>query len=683
MSRTETFPTGVRSFGRIATAAVVGALVIGAAAGTAEAKKRKRIDPRLYRNPLVLTSFLQEGRLDVHRNEPLTFRFSAMLQKSSVDNRSIRVTEVTGGGLRPAVGALVTKQNTIRFDPTRTQLNYNESRKKNTTVTDKDNPVGFAAYMDFAVTIPGPPEFHVLRNSQGAGILQGYVADFRTDGTYDDPVAGQPIFVGEAGSGQLGFDPPRSGATGLVDEDAIIILEFNEPILIDTLDPSTTVLVRRVTVNEYVPGFIRLDPGDRSGRRFQFVPSLGFGSDEANLSGWDIEVQLTQGITDLAGNPLKRPVTAPLFRTRYVPGKPSSSIVNESFVDQVKMDASTPTLGGEWNTLEKGALRGGAASTYTPVEVIYTSAVVGSPSVVRTRVNDPLVTSQSQAGCIARPAGSRAQMLYVPGDVGVDAAITSVGWGPSSNALFGSAYDSVDLRLGHSSLNSLSNDFNGNYLGNPVKVYEGQYIVPQAKNIKTTDPQNANGVSPDPTATGFWLWPTFTAPFEWNGTNNLIFDAAVKSGNNCQILRIAFIPAGIAFPNRRAVATNYQAATADVAPDTVVYDIQFRKRRRTTRAISKFYELASDSPVFAAPVISPVGQSGGVQVIVEMEGAHGTADPLNPGGFIPNPTTATGWTTDVTEVDGHRFFRFRFTMIANLSSGQTARITSAQFPYQF
>ena len=667
---------------RIALGAAAGAVVIGAAAGTAEA--RRKLDPRLFTNPLVLTSFLQSGRIDVHRNEPLLFRFSAILRKGSVDNRSLRVTEVTGTGLRPAVGALITKNNTIKFDPTRTQRNYDESRKRNAPVIDKDNPEGFASFMDFSVHIPGPPEFHVLRNRQGAGIIQSFLSDFRSDGTYDDPVLGQPIFIGSNGTGQLGFDPPKSGSTGLVDEDAVIILEFNEPISIDSLDPSTTVLVRRVTVNEYVPGFVRIDPSDRSGRRFHFVPSLGFGSDEANLSGWDIEVQLTQGIVDLAGNPLKRPFIAPLFRTRYVPGKPSSSIVNESFVNQTKMDPVTPNEGGEWNTLEKGACKGGAPTTYTPIDVIYTSAVVGSPSVVRTRVNDPLVTTLSQAGCVSRPAGSRAQMLYVPGDVGVEAAITAVGWGPSSNALFGSAYDFVSMRMGHSSLNSLSNDFTANFnVGNSLKVFEGQYIVPQAKNIKTTDPQNANGVSPDPTATGFWLWPTFTSPFEWNGSNNLIFDSAVKAGNNCQILRIAFIPAGIAFPNRRAVATNYLGATADIAPDTVVYDIQFRKRRRTTRATSLFYELASDNPVFAAPVVSPVGQPGGVQMVVEMEGADGKPDPLNPGGFIPNTPPATGWTTDVSEVDGHRFFRFRFIMVANLASGQTARVTSIQFPYQF
>jgi hypothetical protein len=56
------------------------------------------------------------------------------------------------------------------------------------------------------------------------------------------------------------------------------------------------------------------------------VPSVGFGSDIANLQGWDIQITLTAGITDLAGNSLKRPVTFPVFRTRYVAGKPSCSL---------------------------------------------------------------------------------------------------------------------------------------------------------------------------------------------------------------------------------------------------------------------------------------------------------------------------------------------------------------------
>ena len=668
---------------RFLAALVGGAALIAATGGVAEAR-RQRIDPALYRRPLVLTSFVQNGRTDVKRNETLLFKFSAVVRKGSVNSRALRVLQQTNGGAKQATGALIPRNNTVRFVPTRTQRNYDDSRRPQSTITEGDNPPGFPSYTDFVVQVPGPPELRTLKNARGQRILQAYTGDFRTNASYDDPVEGQPYFVGSSGSGNLGFDPPRSGSTGLVDEDAIIELEFSEPIDIDTLDPSSTVLVFRTRVNEAVPGFIRLDPNDRTGRKFQFVPSLGFGSDDAYLSGWDIQVTLTDGIKDLAGNPLNRPYVAPLFRTRYVAGKRSASIISESFSNQLRMDPATVTDGGEWNTIENGSLRGGAPTTYPPQDVNYRLNPPGV-TVALTRQNDPLVTDQSQGtSCFVRPNGSRAQMLYTSGDVGEAAAIVSAGWGPSSNALFGSSHPEITLEMGHTSNTAVVSDMTSNVnVGNSVQVYRGEYLVPQAKNVKPSDPVDGSGVTKDPAATGFWNWPTFTSPFEWNGVNNLIFDASCQPAVTCQIMRGGFIPAGIPFPNRRAVGTNYTAVNADFTTDTVVLDARFNKRRRTTRATSLWYELASDRPQFAAPIVSPVGQPGGVTVIVEVEGCDGKPDPLSPGGFIPNLSTSTGFQTDVSKIDLHRFFRFRISMSSNLQTNQTARITSLQVPYQF
>jgi len=663
------------------------AVVVAASAGVAEAK-RPKVDPALLRAPLVLTSFVQNNRLDVRRNEPLTFKFSAVLRKGSLDSRSLRVLQQTGSGAKQATGALIGRNNVVTFDPTRSQRNYDDSQRPDSVVTGGDNAGGFASFTDFVVQIPGPPNLHTLQNSRGNRILQQFSGSFRTNGTYFDSTAGQPYFIGDGGTGNLGFDPPRSGSTGLVDEDALIELEFNEPVDIDTLDPSSTVLVTRVRVNEAVPGYVRLDPNDRSGRKFQFVPSLGFGSDEANLAGWDIQVILTEGIKDLAGNSLKRPYTAPLFRTRYVPGKRSASIISETFANQSKMDPVTVTDGGEWNTLEKGACRGGDATSFPNQDVSYWRAPPAGVTVAFTRQNDPLVTDQTNgSSCLIRPLGSRGQFLFNPGDVAEAAAIVSMGWGPSSNALFGASHPEITLQLGHTSASALTADFETNInVGAPVQVYKGGYLIPQAKNIQPSDGVDATGVTRDPVngiPRGYWPWPAFTTPFEWNGVNNLVFDAACQSASICQIQRGGFVPAGVPFPNRRAIGTNYQTTSADFTVDTVILDTRFQKRRRTTKATSLWYELASDTPQFANPIVSPVGQSGGVFVTVEVEGAHGKPDPLRPGGFIPNTTTATGFTTDVTQIDGHRFFRFRLLMISNLATNQTSRVTSLQVPYQF
>lgn len=679
----------------VGTAAAALAAVAVAGAAEAKPKKKPRISPRLYRAPLVLTSFLQNGRTDVPRNEVLVFKFSAVLKKKSVDSRTIRVLEQSSVGAKPTTGALIPQVNVVRFDPSRSQRNWEDARRRGVANVPGDNPAGFTSFSDFVVTVPGPSELHTLKNARGERILQSFNGTFRTSTNYADPFPGQPRFVGVSQSGNLGFEPPKSGSTGLVDEDAVIVLEFSEPIDINTMDPSTTVQVTRVATNELVPGTVRLDPNDRSGRKYQFVPSLGFGSDLANEAGWDILVILTQGITDLAGNPLNRPYQAPIFRTRYVPGKKSASVVTESFNNQVLMDPTTVTEGGEWNTTQKGFLVGGVATTYPAQNV---SLWLNPPgiTVAFTRQNDPLNTDKSQSGCpFPRPQGSRGQFLYTTSDVGAAGAIVSVGWGPSSNALFGAIHPEITLRCGHTSNTAVVADMDSNVnIGALVQTYKGPYDIPQAKNVKPSDPKDAGGVTRDPGSagyvagvtgppTGYWLYPLFTTPFEWNGTNNLIFDSSCQPAPNCQIHRGGFVPSGIPFPNRRAIGTAYTTTAADFTVDTVVLDMSFNKRRRTTRAYSLWYQLASDTTTFGVPFVSPISQPGGVTVTIELEGADGKPDPLNPGGYIPNTSTGTGFTTNVALVDGHRFFRFKVTMAANLNTNQSATIASLSFPYVF
>jgi len=694
---------------RSSTFRLVGAalLATGAIASLSQSGEAAAVKTR---GQLVLTSFVQNGLTNLDRNALLEFKFSVKLNAKSVDSRTLRVNALTGAGSKPAPGARIVKSNIVYFDPTRTQRNYDTSKLANSTKIEKDNSAGFASFQDYSVEIPVGVDQHVLLGAISQPISRYFQGTFRTTGVYTDLVPGQPYFVGDHGNGLLGFDPPRSGATGLVDADAVIILEFSEPMDISTLDPSSNVIVTRVAVGERVPGYVVSDPNEPTGRRFLFIPSVGFGSDTANLQGWDIGVTLTTGITDLSGIPLNRPTTFPVFRTRFVPNAPSCSMVTESFDNQTLMDPSTPGLGGEWNTIEKGALRGGAPTTYAPVAVRYDAGIgaaypgatqVGPAGIVRVPggFQEPLVGATIPAGnagqgCTVHQLGARLQQLYVPNDIGIAGAIVGVGWGPSSNALFGANYPSVQIDMGLTSLQSLGADYASNIdSGAPVTTYLGPYTVIQKKNINPTDPQPqppnpagtppGQGVSPNPFATGYWDYPALTTPFEWDGTSQLVVDWQVQGGDNCQIFRAAFVPGGIAFPTRRAFGPDYQAATAANTPDGVVYDTLFRKRRRRTYAVSSWYQVASDLPIFATPIVNPSAQPGGVTVLLEFSGAFGKPDPFNVGKFIADPTTATAWTTVPSNIDKHRFFRFRFTMTANLNTAQTARITSVAFPYCF
>jgi hypothetical protein len=672
---------------RLASAAVLSTGIVAAMTSLGEAAAPKvRIT-----GSLILTSFVQNGLTNVNRNEPLQFKFTVKLKAKSVDQRTLRVVALTGTGAKPAPGARIVKNNIVLFDPTRTQRNYDGTKVPGATNIEKDNVSGFTAFQDYQVELPAGKDEHCLESSIGRRLYRFFAGSFRTTSIYNDNVVGQPYFVGDHGSGILGFVPPRSGATGLVDADAVIIFEFNEPMDISTLDPSTNVIVTRVAVGERVPGYVVSDPNEPTGRRFMFIPSVGFGSDAVNLQGWDIGVTLTTGITDLAGIPLKRPMTFPIFRTRYVPDAPSCSMITESFDNQTLMDPSTIALGGEWNTVEKGVLRGGVPTSYPNVDVIYTVASTGIQGLVRLGggYQEPLVgatvpSGNQGGGCSVKPNGARLQQLYVPADVGIAAAIVGIGWGPSSNALFAGNYPQVQIDMGHTSAQSLAADYASNIdTGSPVTTYLGTYFVPQQKNIQPSDGVDMNGVTKNPNAKGMYDYPVLTTPFEWNGSSQLVVDYQVKGGDNCQIFRAAFVPGAIAFPSRRAFGNDFQGAIAPNTPDASIYDTRFKKRRRKTYAVSNWYQVASDSPVFAAPIVNPSGQPGGVTVLLEVEGAHGKPDPFNIGQFIADPTTGTGYTTVASLIDGHRFFRFRFTMSANLTTNQTVRLTSVQFPYCF
>ena len=166
---------------RLATAVAVAAVVLGGFAHEAHAK-RKRFDKKLSRRSLVLTSFVQNGRTDVRRNEKLTFKFSTYVRKGSLSSRSLRVAASTATGFRDATGALKPRGTKVVFDPTRTQRNFDESKKKNSLVSEKDNPTGFGAFTEHQVDIPTSPNLEVLKNTRRQPILQSFTGGFRTNG---------------------------------------------------------------------------------------------------------------------------------------------------------------------------------------------------------------------------------------------------------------------------------------------------------------------------------------------------------------------------------------------------------------------------------------------------------------------------------------------------------------------
>jgi hypothetical protein len=106
-------------------------------------------------------------------------------------------------------------------------------------------------------------------------------------------------------------------------------------------------------------------------------------------------------------------------------------------------------------------------------------------------------------------------------------------------------------------------------------------------------------------------------------------------------------------------------------------------RRRVTVGQSTWYDARRSSTHWATPIISPPAQPGGATFILEFEGAKGMENPNNPNQIIRDPSTDTGWVESLNLLDGYRFIRFRFTMIANVNSDTVPEINSLMLPYTY
>jgi hypothetical protein len=627
-------------------------------------------DPSIEANPapLKVTWMSAQRREDWERNAPIEFRFSAPLHKDSLKagiiERAIQISIVTADGKVRAKGSFRHPKDKfgeeirdrLVFDPT----------KLHPDDTTQNNPFGFQPLTTYDVFIPTPHEStKFLTSTAKKPILETYESFFTTGERYLREVK-QPRFTGipnntEDGSGALDFDPPRQ-FDGEVPYNARILLYFDEPMSPDSFELGSTIKIvnetlSTPTIDSIVPGTFQ---PDISAKVWKFVPSFSFGG-----AGYDIAVTLTTGIRDLSDNPIENPQTI-RFRTEFAAGVPTVQVITENFDSQTKMDNVLTTA--EWAAPQAGVLHGGAVTTDT-TNVIISLADPNYAGGLRTRVRDHPFAQQGSTGV------GRDQWIFTQSEVGASGAITAIGWGPSSNALYASDHTKVKVQLGHTQGQSLSLSMDNNFdVGAAVKVADSQYTIPQRASV---DPP----CSTDACAVGFWPLPTFTNVFEFNGKNNLILDVDASLGTNYQITRIYFGPAG--FPNRNVFCDT--GGNTGVLLQPLIPDMQFTKKRRTTIGQSTFYDSGQSNPNYSTPIVLPSTQSGGTSILIEYEGAKGILFPIpgNPNNIIPDPTSYTGFLGNTDQLDGYRFVRFRVTCVANVVTGDVPVVNSIAIPFIF
>jgi len=486
-------------------------------------------------------------------------------------------------------------------------------------------------------------------------------------------------------------------------------------------------------IGTVIPGSFTYDAGATT---FLFKPTFSFGTGKFVFA-----VQVFQGLKDLSGNLLVNPRSFGPY-TCDGTGIATGRILEENFTNAANLDlvnsdgpdwgqSDEGVLQGQEITSREAYIFG-----YTFQDAFRPTYHGQYASIISPMIGAAL--NQYISG-ISPPTsmGRRVLWAFTDEEMGANGSVTAAGWGPDSNATFAAIYPKIFLRAGFqkAASMSLSPSFSGNYDGKATVVYTGAYQVPQAANVGNTvnagtDPggysegagcqRPASAACPSGSTrwnctlwefTGFEPWPDFATFFEWNqgdpnvpGDSVFLFDASCQEGDTWQQVRGWFAAQqpcnGIlipGFPNRR-MYTTYEDNTANpttnlglgiLNPEPSVTDSSFTITKRISLAQTLFYTdgaqpANSTTLTFGAnsdylPLeLSPVIQSGGTEVLVEFQAAHGCEADRRTPNVAMGPMT--DWTDDLNDCDGYECIRWRIYLISNLISNQRAKLYRVAVP---
>lgn len=719
----------IRGFARRAAAgfATASALVLalastscgGGSGGDNYAAKPMVLVEYLYVDRALVPSF-PTGVQALPRNAQIVFSFSEIVDPKSVNDQTIAIRYGTQFQTVPK-GSFQVSGSRVIFDPTVTQQGT-------------PNPFGLEPVTQYNVELPSQGEANdVVRNLDNDPLLNSFFSSFTTAAGFLrelDP----PSIV------RVYFNPDQNSLTKQVPGNAIMAMEFDEP-----MDPATFALAVGTSVtatdgldvrysdlpdpnvnqansveNVPIPGSISWDAAAKT---FFFVPVFSFGDKKYTFG-----VQVFQTLKDLAGNPLINPRSFGPYVCDGT-GKVTGKILAESF--GTSTDNDTGVTSADWGFAVTGDLTGTPITSRRAYIAGYqiaqnTGAGQYNPIV------DPLTgfLLNNYIANIQPPTNQGRRVMWACDDVemGANGSVTTISWGPDSNATFAASYPDVELRLGFQKSNSLSlsTTFTSNFLGTPLICYKGSYAVAQAANVGdeyTPAPNTVPYAQMQPLLlTGYVNWPAPTSFFDWDqGDPNvdhdsvMLLDANVAEGNTFQQLRgwfgVTAPNSGVllgGFPLRRMYATfgedspnpqsNFVAGIINPEPSWT--DNAFTITKRVSFAQCRFYTPSASDPAgnaYAPPystqttfgvksnyedaILTPALQSGGAQVLVEYQGAMGVDSTSNR--TKANPSLAsTPFTTSVDDCDGYPYIRWRITLTSNLISNTVARLSSIVIPIE-
>jgi len=704
--------------------------------------------------PMVLVEFLfvdrslqpsfPTGVQALPRNAQIVFQFSELVDPTSVNPQTISIRYGPQFQSVP-LGSFSIDGSKVIFDPTVTQQGT-------------PNPFGLDPVTQYHVSLPS---YHVsndvVQNLDNDPLLTTFLSNFTTSDGYLRELVPPTIL-------SIDFVPGRDPFTKQVKGDSIVKLTFSEamdpssfalgagtgPTVSDTIDiryrdltpnpnaNNPTAFAIGGVENVAIPGRFTHDP---SATVYFFKPLFSFGS---GLTNYDFAISIFQGLRDLSGNTIVNPGSFGPYVCDGT-GIPIGKTLSEGFDLVVDRDPTPGLNTGDWGVTVASELDGAAITTNRAIISGWRETVKRNAGQYN-GVIDPLIGAKvNQYVTGLNPPtteGRRTMYAFNDDEVGKNGTITTIAWGPDSNATFAAKYPDIVLRLGFqkTSTISLSTSFGGNYAGSPLVVYKGAYSVAQKKNVgnvETPVPPNSpignfGCTQPVPTNgdlqclfmfTGYYDYPALTSYFDWDegdtavtGDSVLLLDVSVQEGDTWQQIRnwygVTAPNSGIlinGYPKRRLLST-YEADDPNppesffagiLNPEPSVSDTSFTLTKRISRAQTCFYTPLPGDPGGPYPggadgslqttfgtksdyfpaVVTPEVQKGGAQYLIEYQAC--TAIQTSTGRTVLNAAfPSTPWTTSINDCDRYPYLRWRLTLTANLISNTVPKITSVVVPIQ-
>ncbi len=326
---------------------------------------------------------------------------------------------------------------------------------------------------------------------------------------------------------------------------------------------------------------------------------------------------------------------------------------------------NTSRFQGSFDSNAAGVLQGGAVQTRTystidPQGVIFPFPIAG-----------PL-----------NPRGVKVQHAFRTQDVGAtgeEELLTAVRWRPFESAAF-TDFTLSDFRIlagttsvtpdytvdRFSGLPSLpESGLNGTFAQNQrvdfAEIYRGRYVG-RAADIRTD---------------GYAPYPALQQSFVYDGVSTLLLQFETKPevggfptipGQQIRLMvQSSPLPAGRVYASAPRNGVLDPQLTTDGVRDNSMAEYQLEFVRVKTQALGP-WNLFSPSD-YSDPILATV-QPAGTSILVEYQGTD------NPSGSFRTP-----WSTDINDIDGNPFLRYRVTFVANPVTGEVPAIDTIVIPH--